>query len=351
MNPSTRAPRRAGASKGLIADRCRRTPRDHTREGRDLPRYYRVLRPPSQPLQRWSSISAPSQNTHASSPRAHRSHTGVLPTGWTVGGGSLTRASGRARPNLGLPSCRFVPDRNSRGRGAGTRALRRLGAPKGPIPDRVRRTRRGRTLAKRADPRYYRVLRPPSQPLQARSAPRGRSALGARAAPRGARECRQHPRGGRGGTWGWPSGQGSTGKMCPPLDCNPSKIARSNLPPLEPFSHRFLPRGSSITCGFPGSRWFNARRSLSQGSPGVDWAALSAMGSMEPALKDVFIDVHRWQRYADASDTRRGWHCENWRMYPPAAQLLRGLQTHASSCLSGSPGRVPLPRPASSLSS
>jgi hypothetical protein len=82
----------------------------------------------------------------------------------------------------------------------------------------IKCTGRGLTRAGRAVPRYYRVLRPPSQPLQPRSAPRGPSALGVRAGPRGARECRQRPQGGRGGTWGWPSGQGSTGKMCPPLD-------------------------------------------------------------------------------------------------------------------------------------
>jgi hypothetical protein len=79
-------------------------------------------------------------------------------------------------------------------------------------------TGRGRTRAERAVPRYYRVLRPPSQPLQPRSAPRGPSALGTRAAPLGARECRQRPLGGRGGTWGWIRGQeGNLDRRPPPV--------------------------------------------------------------------------------------------------------------------------------------
>ena len=44
--------------------------------------------------------------------------------------------------------------------------------PRGATPDRVKCTERGRARAGRAVPRYYKVLRPPSQPLQARSAPR-----------------------------------------------------------------------------------------------------------------------------------------------------------------------------------
>ena len=63
---------------------------------------------------------------HASSPRAHMLHTGVLPTGGSVEGGSLARARGRARPNLGLHRSRLAPDRNSLCAGAGARGARRV---------------------------------------------------------------------------------------------------------------------------------------------------------------------------------------------------------------------------------
>jgi len=104
---------------------------------------------------------------------------------------------------------------------AGAPALGRRGGlgPARPLKQNwVRRTRRGRTRAGRALPPCVTLRRAPSQPMQTRRAARARIALGARAGPQGARECRHPPRGGRGGTWGWPSGQGSTGKMCPPLD-------------------------------------------------------------------------------------------------------------------------------------
>ena len=221
MSQHTRAPRRAGAPKGPVPDRCRRTPRDHTCEGRVVPRYYRVLRPPSQPLQRRRSTSAPSQNTHASSPRAHRTRPGAPPAGWSVGGGSLARARGPPRTRGQTWACTAPGSHPTATASARAPALGGHGGhvpPRGATPDRVKCTERGRARAARAVPRYYQVLRPQSQPLQASSAPRGCSALGARAGPRGARECRQHSQGGRGGTWGWPSGQGSTGKMCPPLD-------------------------------------------------------------------------------------------------------------------------------------
>ena len=51
-----------------------------------------------------------------------------------------------------------------------------------------------------------------------------------------------------------PAGRGAPGRcVLLSTSCDPSKIARSNLPfPrfLEPFSNRFLPGGVPITCGF-----------------------------------------------------------------------------------------------------
>ena len=76
-------------------------------------------------------------------------------TGRTVEGGSLARARGRAGPNLGLHRSQVAPDRTSLCRGAGTQALRVLGASKGLVADRVKRTGRGRTRAKRTLSRYH----------------------------------------------------------------------------------------------------------------------------------------------------------------------------------------------------
>ena len=76
-------------------------------------------------------------------------------------------------------------------------------------------------------------------------------------------------------------------------------------------------------------------------APPRGWVTLDrhrAMGSMEPALKDIFIDVHRWQRYATTGECTRqqafAKRCDHWRMYPTAEPFRRGLQTHLASCLS-----------------
>jgi hypothetical protein len=251
VSQHTRAPLRAGAFKGLVADRCRRTPRDHTREGRDVPPCVSLRRAPSQPLHLIRSTSAPSQNTHASSPRAYRTRPGAPPTSWAVAGGSLARARGRARPNLGLPSSRLAPDRNSLCAGAGAQALRVLGASKGLVADRVRRTRRGRTRAGRAVPPCVSLRLAPPGPCS-QDAPREPAALWARARAPRARGSAVTYRGGAVGVLGaGPAGRGAPGR-CVLLStgCDPSTIARSNLPFLEPFSNRFLHGGVPITCGF-----------------------------------------------------------------------------------------------------
>jgi hypothetical protein len=93
----------------------------------------------------------------------------------------------------------------------------RIGAPTAGSQNRVRRTGRGRTRAGGALPPCATLRRAPSEPLQSRCPPRVRIALGARAAPLDARECRPPPQRGRGGTWGWIRGQKGDLDRRPPL--------------------------------------------------------------------------------------------------------------------------------------
>jgi hypothetical protein len=247
VNPSTRAPRRAGASKGLIADRCRRTPRDHTREGRDLPRYYRVLRPPSQPLQRWSSISAPSQNTHASSPRDRERHQPAGPlegNPWRVRGGERGQTWACAAPGS-HPTATAAAGAPALGHSGGS------GPPRAPF--RTGSGARGGGVPLRKGPtrdttEYYDHPPSPCRPDR----PREVAALWARERPPVARGSAANIHGGGVGVLGaGPAGRGAPGRcVLLSTSCDPSQIARSNLPFLEPFSHRFLPRGRLITCEF-----------------------------------------------------------------------------------------------------
>jgi hypothetical protein len=94
---------------------------------------------------------------------------------------------------------------------------------------------------------YHRHLPSPCRPHR----PREAAALWARERAPIARGNAANIHRGAGGVLGaGPAGRGAPGR-CVLLSTSgdPSKLARSNLPFLEPFSHRFLPRGRLITCG------------------------------------------------------------------------------------------------------